>query len=122
DHLSHRYDDLREVGHIGEKDGHLDDAFQARATRLEHAGEVAERLVGLRVEVANADELTRLVDPGLARDEEKVADPESLRKAVGLVRVWVEPDLVDLHGGPPSEWGPKLYGSFEWRPPSLVLL
>src|SRR6266516_1055511 len=93
-------DDLREVGgHIGEEDGHLDDALQAGAAGLEHAAEVAESTVGLSVEVADSDELSRLVDSDLAGDEQEVADPESLGEQVRRVGVRVDLDLLDLHLG-----------------------
>ena len=49
-------------------------------------------LLGLGVEVADADELAVLVDRRLTRDEQQVADPEALREPEGLVRIGIELD------------------------------
>src|ERR1700730_11993361 len=76
--LATQLDDLRKGTHIRQKDGHLDDAFQTRAARLQHPTQVAKRQVGLRIEVAYTDELTGLIDPGLTRDEQEIANPETL--------------------------------------------
>ena len=59
--------------------------------------EVREDLLGLDIEVADADELSARVDRRLARDEEKLADAIALREAEGLVRIRVDRDLLYLH-------------------------
>ena len=71
--------------------------LEPRPARLEHAREVSEHLLGLHVEITDADELSILVQCSLARDEHEVADPKSLREPEGLVRVGVQPDLLHAH-------------------------
>ena len=58
--------------------------------------EVAERLLGLCIEVAHADELAVLVDRCLPGDDHEVADPEPLGEPERLVGVGVELDLAEL--------------------------
>ena len=89
-------DDLREVRHVGEEDRDLDDSVEARPAGLEDAREVAEHLLGLGVEVADADHVPVLVERGLAGDDDEVSDAEALREEIGLERIRVEPDLVRL--------------------------
>ena len=89
-------DDLPEVRHVREEDRDLHDPLEARAAGLEDAREVAEDLLGLRVEVACAHDVPVLVDGRLARDDDEVSDAEALREEVRLERIRVEPDLVHV--------------------------
>src|SRR6266852_3467662 len=59
-------DDLREVGHIGEEDRHLDDTVKTRTGRDQNTLEVTERLLGLSIEVTDADHRPGVVDRRLA--------------------------------------------------------
>ena len=87
-------DDLPEVRHVREEDRDLHDAVEARAAGLEDAREVAEDLLGLRVEVAGAHDVAVLVQGRLARDDDEVSDAEALREQVRLERIRVETDLA----------------------------
>ena len=91
---------LSEIPHVGEEDRDLHDSVEAGSPGLEHPREVAEDLLGLRVEVADADDVAAFVERRLTRHDHQVADSEPLREEVGLERVRVEPDLVRLCHGP----------------------
>ncbi len=89
-------DDLRKVRHVPEEDCDLDNIREARAASTENPLEVREDLLGLGIEIADTDELSVPLDRRLARDEEKLTDAIALREAEGLVRIWVDRDLLYL--------------------------
>ena len=69
---------LGKMGHVGDEDGDLDHLIKTRSRCFEDAVEVADCLAGLSSEVANADDFTLIVDSGLSRHEDEIANPEPL--------------------------------------------
>ena len=69
--------------------------FESGAGGLEDVSQVAERLLGLSVEVADAYHAVR-VDRSLPRNEDEFAEANRLRNPVRGVRVRVGRNLADL--------------------------
>ena len=67
-----------EVGHVGEEDRRLHDVLPARASLLEHGGEIREDLFGLRLDIPFDDLAGGGVKGDLAGGEEEAAGERGL--------------------------------------------